>query len=890
MRIRPRIIIPRTSLRVSAGTRIGVFEVIAPIGEGGMGQVWRANDTTLGREVALKFLPPAFSSDPDRVMRFQREAKTLASLNHSHIAQIYGFEQSDDGSALVMELVEGEDLSRRIARGAIPIEEALPIARQICAALEAAHEHGIIHRDLKPANIKVRSDGTVKVLDFGLAKLGAGGAIGAAGATGAGPTVMSPAGSAPGMILGTAAYMSPEQAKGKVVDQRADIWAFGCVLFEMLTGRAAYGGETVTDVLARVIEREPDWTLLDRDTPANLRRVLHRCLQKDVARRQQHIADARLDLDDNTTADRTVVRPTVRLHVAYAAIILTLGLIIVSILALNRAPLVSPAPVSNLDLVLARGDDLFARAGSLAISNDGTQIAYVASRNGVRQLYLRDLGERNAVALKGTEFAVYASFSQDGRKIAFVNVDRTLNVLTLADGAISPIGSSGSTGADYSSPEWDDDGSIVYSKDGVLWRMSGDGTPRQLTTLDAERKELGHRQPAILPGGSILFTSFGGPSGFPRIEALIPDGTRRVVVENASTAFFARGHIIFSRGTELLMAAFDPGRLAMTETPRLMISGVETRVGYPLADVAANGTVLYLPSQPATARLVWVSRTGIETPINDIPRNYVGPRVSPDGTRVAVYVDDNSDSGWVQDLDRQTFTRVLSGTNDGYVSSASGWIVWTPKGDRMIFRTPTGMWSGSSSGGRPSQILGSGGTSFPNAIGPDGDTLAYSHNGGGTRGDIYVTSLTGKFAARPFLNTNASESNAQFSPDGRFIAYVSDESGRPEIYLREFPIGDRKWTVSTGGGSHLVWSRRGDTMFYRDRERHIVAVDVALTPTVRLSIPKILFEDRYTTSGYTTVANFDASPDGQRLAMIRDDGAVRLAVLSNYFDRRLPSQ
>jgi Tol biopolymer transport system component len=889
---------------LTRGTKLGVYEVISSLGAGGMGEVYRARDTKLGRDVAVKILPDTFASDPERLARFEREARTLAALNHPHIAHIYGMEGATSATpwnALVMELVEGEDLAQWIERGPIPLDEALPIARQIAEALEAAHEQGIVHRDLKPANIKLRPDGTVKVLDFGLAKMYATAKAGALTALGdaeglglspaTSPTLTSPANmTVGGMILGTAAYMAPEQAKGKPIDRRADIWAFGCVLYEMLTGHAAFTGDSVTHTLARVIEGEPDWSALPATTPAHVARLVRRCLRKDVTRRWQHIGDARVELTEPEpqAVEQAAFQPASRrLHVAYAAAIATLGAIAIGLFAWQRsATATAPPPIAQLEFSLPSGVDFFARAGGLAISPDSSQIAYVASQNGTRQIFLRPLAGTDARPVPRTESAVYTAFSPDGRSIAYVSVDRSVNIVSLSDGVVTPLPGD----ADYSSPAWGPEGAIVYTRNNVLWRApTPSAQPVQLTTLDVARGEVGHRQPFVLPTGAVLFTSFAGNPPAARVEVVTPsDGGRRVLIQNASAAFYARQHVIFARGSALLAVPFDLEEVAVSGAERTILPDVATRAGFPIAAVAANGTIAYLPRRAATARLLWVTRTGVETPINDTPRNYIGPRISPDGRKIAVYVDDDADAIWLHDVERQTFTRAVSGGSDGFVTAAVGWIVWTPQADRMIYRTPSAMWSVDTVGGADARkIESSTGTDFPNAVSPDGDTLVYTHNEPGMASDIYMMSLSGKFPPKAVLATRAVESNAHFSADGRYLAYTSNESGRSEVYLRSFPQGDRKWQVSIDGGSHLVWSRDGKTLFFRDRARHVMAVDVVTSPDVKLSVPRVLLEDRYTMSGYTSVANYDVSPDGQRFAVVRDDGAVRIGVLVNYFDELL---
>jgi serine/threonine protein kinase len=495
-------------LALTAGTRLGVYEITASIGEGGMGQVYRATDTTLGRQVAIKLLPDAFASDPERMARFEREAKTLASLNHPNIAAIYGFDKSAGLHALVMELVDGDDLSQRIARGAIPIDEALPIAKQIAEALEAAHEQGIVHRDLKPANIKLRPDGTVKVLDFGLAK-----ALDPAPSSdlSQSPTIATPAATRMGVIMGTAAYMSPEQARGKTVDKRTDIWAFGCVVYEMLTGKAAFGGETLTDIVAAVVTNEPDWAALPANMPASARALLRRCLQKDLGRRLQHAGDARIEIDE------AIAEPAPRPQSAHASrptapfarvipwatvALLALALLITQI-ASRRAGSSSPRVV-RVELNMPAGVEVAtASTPNLSISPDGTRLAFIGGLGGLRRLYVRRFDEFEATPLRGTETVNICFFSPDGGALAFVTTDRVLKKVSLADGLVTTV----VVGADYTAGAWGPDDRITFGRGGTLWQVPATGGPaRQLTTLDSGKNERLHAYPTVVAGGkAILF-------------------------------------------------------------------------------------------------------------------------------------------------------------------------------------------------------------------------------------------------------------------------------------------------------------------------------------------------------------------------------------------------
>ncbi len=553
-------------MALSPGTRLGAYEIVSSIGAGGMGEVYRGRDTKLDRDVAIKVLPDTFAADPERLARFQREAKTLASLNHPHIGAIYGLEESAGIKALVLELVEGPTLADRIAQGAIPVDEVLAIAKQIAEALEAAHEQGIIHRDLKPANIKLKSDGTVKVLDFGLAKVVESSSVHADLSTS--PTITSPAMTMSGVILGTAAYMAPEQARGKPVDKRADIWAFGCVLYEMLTGKLPFSGETLTDVIAAIVKNDPDWDALPMATPALVRSVLRRCLQRDPGRRLQHTGDARIEIEE------AIAEPAVRPSSVSAtqrrvwmgsmlpwvvAALASIGL--VSQLRVGRSGSVA-SPVVRMDLTMPAGVEVATTASpNMAVSPDGSRIAFFGVTAGVRRLFVRRFDDFQATELRGVGGGNICFFSPDGRTIGFITVERVLKKVSLADGLVTTL----VTDADFvaAGGVWGADDRIVFTRAGALWEIpgSGPGSARQLTTLDQGKGERAHAWPALVADGKVvLFTTVTtGSRTAMRIEALVrASGERHVVVDSGSYPMYASsGHLVFYRDNALLAALFD---------------------------------------------------------------------------------------------------------------------------------------------------------------------------------------------------------------------------------------------------------------------------------------------------------------------------------------------
>ena len=863
-------------MSLAIGSRVGNYEVLALLGVGAMGEVYRVRDTKLGRDVALKILPEAFAADAERLTRFEQEARTLASLNHPNIAQIYGLEQTGQTTALAMELVRGEDLAQRIARGPLTIDETLLTARQIAQALEAAHEAGVVHRDLKPANIKVRDDGAIKILDFGLAKAGAPGPASAApaGSSDAAATMPPLAMTMHGVILGTAAYMAPEQAKGKPVDRRADIWAFGVVLYEMLTGRGAFSGETVTDVLASVIEREPDWTALPQKTPAAVRRLLARCLEKDVRRRLRDIGDANLELEaaKDEPPQTALPAPTRSPRIALPWSIAALSVVaLAAVLLTTRAPASPVVPAARLDLTLPADQRVSTLLGqSVAISPDGRKVAYVAQELGTRRVYVHELDTGTTVAMPGTEFAQGVYFSPLGDAVGFVNSDRGVYRLSLSGG--SPTHMAQQT--EYSNGAWADAGFFI-SRDRVLFQIPLSGEAKQLTALAADSGDLSHTAPQVLPGGrAVVFTVWGKP--FPgRVELLtLADGKRRTLAAPGVIPVFSAGHVLFANDGALLALPFDAERLEATGDPFVVLPKGELHgamTGSPYFAATASGTLVYLPSDSTRRRLVWVSRDGSERPLSDVRGAYGNPRLSPDGRRVVV--EERGAALWVVDLARQTRTRVLSR------AFVSGRGLWLGGGTRLLFKSWDDvrvMDTESDSSGRI--VTGLAANDLPTAVHPDGDTLAFTRADG--HNDIFVASIGGKQPPRPLVATPRNDLAASFSPDGRWLLYNADDSGRFEVYLGPYPAADRRWQVSTGGGVEPRWSADGREIYYRQGAA-MIAVRVTLGPTPLLSDAVKLFEGAYAFGEDRTSINYDVSADG-RFVMIRDDSNSRLTVVLNW--------
>ena len=855
-----------------------------------MGEVYRATDTKLGREVALKLLPEAFASDPDRLARFEREAKLLASLNHPGIAHLYGFDALtlEDGTkahVLVMELVEGEDLAARLKRGAIPIDETVAIGRQVAEALEEAHEKGIVHRDLKPGNVKVTPGGKVKVLDFGLAKAWTGADTGATSSSdlSQSPT-LAHTGTAAGLILGTAAYMSPEQARGRPVDRRTDIWAFGVLLFEMLTGTRLFAGETVSDTLAAVLKSDPDWALLPKGTPPVLERLLRRCLERDTRTRLRDIGEARVTLErpmaDAAPAATVAHRraPIVR-ALPWLVSALAIALAVASALRGQGAGAGSRSPeVVHLEVGFPAGvEPVTGRQGGIAIAPDGKAIAMVGFTNGQRRLFVRRLDEPEAVDLSGSSGS--GVFSPDSKNVAFVNFT-VLTRVSLADRQPVALAQGGDfvTGVSLA---WGETG-VLFTRGGSLWRVpQGGGEARPLTSLDASRDEVFHTDPMVLPGGrTVLFTCLTRASGTGRIEAIAVDGGRRsVVVERATTPVWSpTGHLLFARDGAVWAVPFDPESAAVRGSAVTAIpSGVigYVRWGSLGFQVSANGTLLFVPRNLDNKRFVTVGRDGSELPLGLPQGSYGNPRISPDGRRVAV----EREGSVVDSFDLARGTRAV------LVPAAVGtlFVIWNGDGSRLVFRRfNVPFWAAADGSGRTGVVPGGDVNTSPASAGPDPDSFMAVHVRPDTGGDIDLMSIDGAYPPKPLVATAAYEGSPHLSPDKRWLVYQSNASGQPEIYVRRYPELDRAWPISEGGGVQVRWSPTGREIFYRGGGQMMaVAFDGKGSEPV-LGRPTALFADVYDFGQGLSIPNYDVTRDGRFLMLQRGSQGGTLRVVLNW--------
>jgi len=897
----------RGALLLNAGTKLGWYEVVAQIGAGGMGVAYQAHDTKLGRDVALKVLPEAFANDPERLSRFQREAKVLASLNHPNIAQIYGLEQSGAVHFLIMELVPGETLAQKVKGGPLPVEDALKICAQIAEALEAAHEKSIIHRDLKPANVKVTPEGKVKVLDFGLAKAFA--AEEASEDIGNSPT-LSHAATMQGVIMGTAAYMSPEQARGKTsaIDKRTDIWAFGCVLYELLAGKQAFTGETVTDITAKVLTAEPDWKALPHSTPAQILQLLRCCLQKDKTLRMQAAGDARIEIQEALTAPgaepSTPVPvapiPVWRRASALGPAGLLIGGLVVGLAFWYFKP-TPPRPVTRTVIDLPPGQQLAGldSGPAVALSPDGTRLAYVARQGGTQQLYFQAMDSLEARPIPGTEAAVSPFFSPEGQWVGFFAGGK-LKKVSLSGGAALTLG-------DAAAPRgasWGTQGIIAFAPtfNRVLQQVSDSGgAPKPLTRIG--KGEVSHRWPDFLSGGkAVLFAAAPTAITFANAQVAVRSVStgeqRNLIPAGTHPRYAPSGHLVYARGGNLMAVPFDPRRLAVTGAAVPVLEGIlqSTTTGAAQYGFSNTGSIVYIPGglQGAQNRLVWVSRNGAEQPLTAPAHPYLNPRLSPDGRRVAVAIQEQESQIWQYDLSRETLTRfTFEGSNN--INS-----VWTPDGKRIAFNSnkdgPENIyWQLADGSGGLERLTTSEYTNSPNSWSPDGQLLAFFEVNPTTGYDLWVLRL-GDRKVQPFLRTSFNEGVPQFSPDGRWLAYISDESGPYEIYVQPYPGPGGKWQVSTEGGREPVWNHNGRELFYRSGNK-MMAVDIATQPVFTAGKPRMLFEGQYQLAP-ATAPNYDVSPDGQRFLMIKaseqasSSSLTQIVVVQNWFEelkRRVPS-
>ena len=898
----------------------GHLEIIEKLGEGGMGEVYRAHDKTLGRHVAIKVLPEAFTKDLERLARFEREARLLASLNHPHVAGIFGLEASEGRRFLVLELAEGETLKNKLDRGTQPIDEALETCRQVAEGLEAAHEKGIIHRDLKPGNIMIAPEGNVKILDFGLAKafVWEKTAIDIASS----PTITAEM-TKPGVLLGTAAYMSPEQARSRAIDKKTDIWAFGCLLYECLTGKRAFQGETVSDTLAQVLKGEPEWAALPPGVPLIIKSLLQRCLQKDPRNRLHDIADARLEIMDALSQPMgpEAVAPAKPLYLRWAiaasiaAIILAAA---VGILIVRKTKVPPASPVVRTIIELPPGTQLTARGEwefgipvrtEIAFAPDGKSLVFSASPDGTGEkavLYRRPLDSAESIPISGTEGGSSPFFSADGKWLGF-----------WAQEKLFKIASSGGIPVElfyfWNWPPfgvcWSPEGKIITTRErGVgLSEFSQDGRPRELTKPDPE-KEYSHRLPFVLPGGKALFlTTMPFAWGISAsVEVLeLETGKRRTLIEDGADArYVPTGHIVFVRRGTLMAAPFDLGSLKLTGPPVPVVENLLQAINAgDLLDNSGSGQYCFSDSgsllyahggifPDPENQLFWVDRRGKDEPVAGFGKRPAWmPRISPDGKKIAYQTYGKARDIWVYDISRGTSTKV---TSEGQTL----FVCWTPDGKHLAFSWskagPLGIWwKPPDARAEATPLAKSEFNLFPGSWTRDGKFLSVAESNPKTRWNILIVNVEEQ-KLQPFVATDAMEQWPEFSPDGRWLAYSSDRTGRFEVYVRSFPGGDKEFVISNNGGVAPLWSPDGRELFYRGLEwEKLIKVDITTQPEFSIGSPHVLFE--HAGGGGNPIRGYDITPDGQKFLFVVYPGSkpvevvTKLILVQNWFEelRRL---
>lgn len=878
------------------GKTLGHYEILAPLGEGGMGKVYLARDTQLDREVAIKVLPDDVASDQEHLARFEREAKLLASLNHANIAGIYGLDDADGVRFIAMERVEGTTLAEHIeASGGLEIAQALEIGRQIAEALEAAHDRGIIHRDLKPANVQITPEGNVKVLDFGLAKSREADGSSSHGLSHS-PTMA--AATEAGIILGTAAYMSPEQARGKPVDQRADIWAFGAVLYEMVTARKAFPGESLSDTMAAILKEEPDWNRVP-ESALPLRRILARCLTKESRQRYHHIADVRIAIeeyleDPPASDDERVIRLRSGLAgrdkvvAAAAAVVLALlASVVTRVMAPQDVPWTVQSSILPPDQAV-----LEPNAGPVAISPDGRLLAFVARTGETeRRLWVRPLESESAAPLPGTEEASWPFWSPDNRALGFF-ADGKLKRIDVAGGAAEVLGSAeaGNGGT------WNEDGIILYSPgrwaEGIRRVSSSGQSGSSVTTIDRSRNEYVHIWPEFLPDGNhFLFVARTFSGELPKVYVSSLDGMepRLLLSANSRVVYSAPGYLLYWRDGAVRAQRFDADALQLAGDPLLVASGVSFDAARgALFSASQNGVLAHLPgTRAALSRLIWFDRSGQQLDALGEPDNYFFPRVSHSGRRFVVDVSDLQDNGdlWLHDLSRPVPSRfTFDPANDSRP-------VWSPDDSRIVFSSTRGknsndLYQKPTGGVGEAELLFSDDVQMaPTDWSLDNRFIVYERLVG-AHNDIWVLSVQDKTAA-PFLETPFNERGAKFSPDGNWMMYVSDESGRPEIYARPFPGPGDTIRVSAQGGTMPTWNRDGRELFFIGPDRTLMRAGVELDPDPVIEVPEPLLVTAVK-HGADMPAQYDVSADGQRFlinTLLEDDETLSITLIVNWLER-----
>ena len=894
-------------MSLAPGQLVLHYELIEQIGAGGMGVVYRATDTKLRRDVAIKVLPDAFAEDQERLARFEREARVLASLNHPGIASIYGLEESNGVQFLVLEHVPGATLADRLAEAALPVDEALQVARQIAEALEAAHEQGIVHRDLKPANIKLTPDGKVKVLDFGLAKALTGGQSTVDLSQ---PPTATIEGTRAGVILGTAAYMSPEQARGGAVDKRSDIWAFGVVLWEMLTHDRPFEGAVVTDILAAILRAEPDWQALPSDLPRPIRRLLRRCLQKDVRQRLHDIADARLDIEE-AAAEPDAVEPDAgpagvahRMRSTWWMLPVAAAVGIVAAWTtwtMRAGPGDTAGTAVRLSLSMPPGVSMRAawlRPG-VAISSDGRWLVFVGTEGGTRKLFKRSLEKFGVTRIPGTDNARFAFFSPDNRWVGFWDGAEDKLKKVALDGGVPMVlcDAQNAWGA-----TWGTNRKIVFYPGALngLWQVAeAGGEPELILAPNPETGQASYIMPQFLPDGTaVLYTAWRG--GFTAASAQVAvldlaSGDTKVVLDNAACArYLPTGHLVYGRGGRVEVVPFDLEHREVTgpsvPVPEPIFFDPDGKLHLAVSD---TGTLVFVPGGSAPRRqLAYLDLQGNKDLVGGSARGYLYPRFSPDGQRLAVTISELGEPNiWIVDHTTGLETRLAGGGRRNFA-------LWSPDGRRVVFALETEQppaswsifWQQADASGAPEPLLmaqAPGVWLWPSSWTPDGKMLVFSKWSTGSSRDIYYVSVDNPQEIRPLLATEADEMYGLLSPDGHWIAYASNETGRWAIYVQKFPDGSERHQISAGDTYDLVgWAPDGGKIYYV-LDGRMMGVGITTEPKLRVDTPRVLFEVRHSGGGWFS-PDLHLSTDGERFVMVTRDEtwgvATEIKIVLNWLE------